>query len=461
MASPAVAGYSESQRWFEALSPLDRAIVQANLVLTGNYDGLIDATFGPGTYKAIVKYQVLQSAAADGVLSPAEASHLADTASTIYRSLGIAEVDDTDAGIAVFLPRNLLTGKSPTKRGTAYTTAGGLLDIETIRMPAEAESFAELFHVLSTSNSARHVSYANWGNAQFSISGALNGRYFYTRFYNDGGASVGYSLTWDRRYNNTGSMLAIFMASFSYPLSQAPGPEAGAAQQRDIASTPHADDSVEVGMGSGFFFGSEGMIATNYHVAGSCLSITVTGYGSATLIKGDEKLDLAAIQVDSHKSGPVVQISTRPPELAQSVVLLGYPLADLLDSSLNVSTGIVSAENGLGGDPNWFTTNAGIALGNSGGPILDDHGNVLGIAVAKINDAKLLETLGTTAPNVGFAIKDTTLLQFLSIFRHREAALEEGPALSVQEVVRRVRNSTVQIVCQEAPTTTAGNARPG
>lgn len=132
--------------------------------------------------------------------------------------------------------------------------------------------------------------------------------------------------------------------------------------------------------------------------------------------------------------------------------MLGFPLADILNSSLNVATGIVSAQTGLGGKGEWFTTNAGVQPGNSGGPILDANGSVIGAAVAKIDDTKLLSEAGTTAPNIGFGIKDTALLDFLSIFSHTSNATIPGAITkSPQEVAELGRAFTVQMICTATP----------
>lgn len=464
MPGTARAGYGESEAWFKGLAPLDQAIIQTNLVLLGKYDGLIDGSFGQGTYKALLAFQSQHGGDASGVPSKAEIDELGKAASTIYGELGIAEVDDAGAGIAVYVPKNLLTVQSAARLGVFYRTPDGLFELQTVRMPASEQSFSDLYRSLSTNGPTRTVTYAAAGTNRFSVSGLLNGRFFYTRFYQDGQQSVGFSLSWSTKYRSLGSMVAIFLASFSYPLSQKPAPGHEAAQQRGIGDQQAEPTPGDIASGSGFFFGDQGMIATNFHVAGVCKSIMVAGYGPAKLIQGDKNLDLAAIQLDSHQGGPVASISTQPPALAQSVILLGYPLADLLNSSLNVSTGIVSSETGSG-DPNWFTTNAGIEPGNSGGPILDDHGSVLGIAVAKLDDQKLLKVAGTTAPNVGFAIKDTTFLKFISIFNHREAPLPVGPAPSLQDTVRIAKSFTVQIICQQgtpqaAAVDDAGKSRP-
>jgi S1-C subfamily serine protease len=186
---------------------------------------------------------------------------------------------------------------------------------------------------------------------------------------------------------------------------------------------------------------------TNHHVIDGCSFIDVVGYGPAKVITSEEDVDLAVLQLKEPRSHPVAEIRTEPAQLGESVVALGFPLADILDSSLNMGTGIVSSESGLMGEDRWFTTNVGIQPGNSGGPILDDLGRVLGVAVAKIDDQALLALAGTTAPNIGFAIKGDVVAEYLSIFRLPQPGLTQEKAMTARELAQAGRNFTVQITC--------------
>src|SRR5690606_11421457 len=139
------------------------------------------------------------------------------------------------------------------------------------------------------------------------------------------------------------------------------------------------------------------------------------------------------------KDHPIAEIRQEPAQLGEAVVALGFPLASILNSSLNIGTGVVSSETGLLGEDRWFTTNVGIQPGNSGGPILDESGRVLGVAVAKIDDEALLAVMGTTAPNVGFAIKGGVVADYLDIFRLPEPAPVPDKPLTARELADKGR----------------------
>jgi serine protease Do len=456
--SAARADFAASNVWFTSLDSQTRLVLQADLVLVGSYDGLIDGSFGTGTFAAVTEYQGQKSAPTDGVLSRQQMDGLRVEAQAIYGRLGIVLVTDTEAGVSVYQATKLLVSRVPVPGiGNIYSSDDGLIALRTQRISHAAQPFQSVFGAKAILGGARQISYTNWGSTSFTVTGTDGDRFFYDRFYDDGANTVGFELTWTKRYQKVGTMLSVFMASFSYPTGKS---ESAAPDQRPPqANSPGSEQ--QLFSGSGFFFNGEGMIATNYHVAGECRTITVPGYGAAKLLKGDPALDLAVIQLTTQDYASVepAVIRTQPPALAESVLLLGYPLADILNSSLNVSIGIVSAESGMTGQPNWFTTNAGIEPGNSGGPLLDLHGNVIGVAVAKIDDVKLLAQAGTSAPNVGFAIKNTVLLDFLESLSHASVYGDDAaPGSTAQQISALGKGFTVQIICESSAAATVAPA---
>lgn len=202
----------------------------------------------------------------------------------------------------------------------------------------------------------------------------------------------------------------------------------------------------ETWSGSGFAI-SEESILTNHHVVDGCLTMQVRGFGKADVVASDERNDLALIRVAS-RLPTTATVQADPIELGQAVVALGYPLADLMGDALTASTGVVASLTGLGGDQTNFTVSANIQPGNSGGPILDLDGNVVGVAVAKFDEAEMLREQGTTAGPVGFAISADTLLAFLSSFEVTVADTPVRDNGTVQKAVAKAKGFTHQILCE-------------
>jgi serine protease Do len=133
--------------------------------------------------------------------------------------------------------------------------------------------------------------------------------------------------------------------------------------------------------------------------------------------------------------------------VGETVIVFGFPLPGILSTSGNLTTGIVSASSGIRNDPHKIQISAPVQPGNSGGPLLDQYGNVIGVVVAKLNAGRIAEIVGDIPENVNFAIKGSEVVAFLA--RHKITA-SAGAAVRVptEAVAAAASSFTVQIVCQ-------------
>ena len=155
-------------------------------------------------------------------------------------------------------------------------------------------------------------------------------------------------------------------------------------------------NSYLTGFGTGFIISEEGYIVTNYHVVEGASSIKVTLYDesvyTATLIGYEDSNDLAVIKIEPQgKIESLVYGKSSDLKVGDDVYVIGNPLGDL---TFTLTTGVVSALNrlidtGTGFNINMFQTDAAINSGNSGGPVFDKHGFVVGIASAKYASASI------------------------------------------------------------------------
>jgi len=159
--------------------------------------------------------------------------------------------------------------------------------------------------------------------------------------------------------------------------------------------------------GTGFFVSKQGHIVTNYHVIEECKDIK-TFYKDKELITNtlavDKINDLAIIKAELNPN-KYYNVSNNDPELLQNVIIAGYPLGKRVSSSIKTSKGSVTALSGYGDNYSEFQTDAALNPGNSGGPIIDEKGNVIGIAVAAYGKEKGVESFN-------FGIKASILKNF-------------------------------------------------
>ena len=89
----------------------------------------------------------------------------------------------------------------------------------------------------------------------------------------------------------------------------------------------------------------------------------------------------------------------------QEIVVAGYPFGEKVSSTIKFTQGIVSSVAGLGNDYSQIQIDAALQPGNSGGPILDEYGNVVAVAVAKLSLKKILKDYGVVPENTNFGVK--------------------------------------------------------
>lgn len=175
------------------------------------------------------------------------------------------------------------------------------------------------------------------------------------------------------------------------------------------SNTPSMTNQETQWSGTGFAL-NEGYIATNYHVVDGAKSIKVLGVkGSFNIeyrgmvIATDKYNDLAIIKIDDGRFtgfGTIpYRVKTNTSEVGEDIFVLGYPLTSTMGDEIKLTTGVVSSKTGFQGDVSLYQISAPIQPGNSGGPLFDGNGNLIGIVNAKHQGAE----------NVGYAIKASYL----------------------------------------------------
>lgn len=200
--------------------------------------------------------------------------------------------------------------------------------------------------------------------------------------------------------------------------------------------------------GTGFAL-NNGYIATNYHVVENAKSISVQGirgsfveHYKADVIATDKVNDIAIIKInDSRFNGfgtLPYRIKTSISDVGEDVFVLGYPLTTTMGDEIKLTTGVISSKTGFQGDVSLYQISAPIQPGNSGGPLFDGKGNLIGIVSAKHRGAE----------NVGYAIKTSYLNNLVeSTTGISLPANNTISTLSLSEKVKKVKNFIFLITC--------------
>lgn len=166
---------------------------------------------------------------------------------------------------------------------------------------------------------------------------------------------------------------------------------------------------IEEWSGTGFAL-KNGYIATNYHVIENAQTIQIQGIKgdfsikhNATVIATDKYNDLAILQISNNKfdgfGNIPYNIKTSLSEVGEEIFVLGYPLTSTMGDEIKLTTGVISSRTGFQGNVSLYQISAPIQSGNSGGPLFDNNGNLIGIVNAKHKGTE----------NVGYAIKASYL----------------------------------------------------
>lgn len=174
------------------------------------------------------------------------------------------------------------------------------------------------------------------------------------------------------------------------------------------------------GNGSGFFLSINGYIATNFHVIDGANNIQVEYYQNgklmkylATVVVSDKQNDLAILKIEDPNFNPLEEIpyifSTNICDVGEEVFTLGYPISNVMGQEVKFTDGKISARTGIQGDVQMYQISVPIQPGNSGGPLFDINGNLVGITSAGLNRDVF------NAENVNYAIKSTYLKNLIDI----------------------------------------------
>ena len=204
---------------------------------------------------------------------------------------------------------------------------------------------------------------------------------------------------------------------------------------------PPSDDLEISAWGTGFVVSDAGHLLTNHHVVEGCDAMRVRDLGWAEVVATDDVADLALIALEGSIVPGVVSFRSWPPVvMGEAVVVFGFPEPELLSASGNATTGVVSAlEGGAGFDFHQYQFSAPIQSGNSGGPLLDGTGNVIGVVVASYD--------GLQAAN--FAVKGEIARSFL-VENGLQPDVVSGKAAQprpTEDIIAEAQRHTFQLEC--------------
>jgi S1-C subfamily serine protease len=228
-------------------------------------------------------------------------------------------------------------------------------------------------------------------------------------------------------------------------------PTAAESGDHEKAAPPEKSPKLTNVNGTGFVISTSGHVLTNNHVINGCVGDVhgnLAGEATTTLrvVSKDETNDLALLQAPGAFKD-AARIRATAIHSGDSVIAIGFPFHGLLTSDFTVTTGIVNTLSGVLNDTRYLQISAQIEPGNSGGPLLDTAGNVVGVVAEKLNAIKFAKLMGDIPQNINFAIKTGAVRDFLDNSVVPYQSTEPGAELKTAEIAKGARAYTMLISC--------------
>lgn len=207
------------------------------------------------------------------------------------------------------------------------------------------------------------------------------------------------------------------------------------------------------GFGTGFVVSANGHIVTNNHVIDGCSDLKGNLAGEAAMVlrvvSSDANNDLALLQAPSTATfKEFARIRDRSIRSGDSIVAIGFPFHGLLTSDLTVTTGIVSSLSGMRNDSRFLQISAPVQPGNSGGPLFDTTGQIVGVVAGKLDGLRVAVATGSIPENISFAIKTGALRDFLDNSVVPYQTTEPKGELKTTDIAGNARAYTMLISCK-------------
>lgn len=445
-AQPRPPGYLEAETYFNSGATVEQRLrFQVMLVAAGYWKAVPNENFNLRLFKAIQRFQSENGLTADGMPGKAELDRLDQVAAKMLEIWGFRKVKHPQRRVSIWVPFGLGLKATRNEHGLGYSDPQRRLRIDFTTVPNMdlERNFGALVNAHISDGATIHYKVIKDGWFVISATGR-DGVDRYLRYHQDGANVSGFTLFWNNANGNvSGERIAVLMsaslwsdmtgAAFIDPptsdpkvatrsvpaptTTPPPAQEAVAKPAQTTVPTPKAD--AKVSTGTGFFVAQDGSFVTNAHVVEGCSLVRVkTDDGSildAGIVARDTANDLALLRVTKASTKVAkLRIGVR---LGESIAAFGYPHTDILSTSGNFTLGNITALSGMDDDSRHFQISAPVQSGNSGGPLLDQSGNVVGVVMGKLNALKVAMRDGDLPQNVNFAVKSAILATFLDANR--------------------------------------------
>ncbi len=228
--------------------------------------------------------------------------------------------------------------------------------------------------------------------------------------------------------------------------------EQASTSEPDKGKREEEEEGGTVSAGTGFFINTKGHVLTNNHVVQGCRDLIIQlpdgDLKAGHVVAWDSRNDLAVIRVRTEvKTFATFNLGAHYRQ-GDVVMTYGYPLPGTLTTLGNLTVGNLSALSGVKNNSRDLQISVPVQPGNSGGPLVDAKGNVIGVIVSGLDDLHGLLTSGAVPQNVNFAIKDVVAKTFLDAHRIPYTETRKTAVLSPPDIGDQMKEYVVWVICE-------------
>lgn len=446
------------------LTDQEKRLLQTGLAFANVYNGLIDGAWGSGSQRALERFTA-ESGGSAAYVTNADAVLAAMQAFTAINAEGWERQYISALDMSFLVPTAVLVDGAPSEAFVNMNVSGRSIGYS---MTIDNGGAAETYHTYTAGQGVGEVYSVRRPKLWITSARTADGVTLYTR--SDLRAAGWSTLMISGTDRDAGALAAItgsIAPGYAPAIGISPGrlstgvevlarilaegeglesrPPPG--PDKSVASAHPAPASAPLpsGSGTGFIVTGAGHLVTNQHVIAGCDSLTVDGH-VAILQAEDTVFDLALLEVEALSGVEPAVFAGSPARLNSDVTVVGYPLSGLL-GGLNVTRGSVTSTKGVGGDGINMQISAPVQPGNSGGPVLNASGQVVGVVVARLSDDFGIENYGVVPQNVNFAIRGEIAKLFLAQNGVEPAVADSGSVLPPEDLAEIAQDFTRLVVC--------------
>lgn len=462
--------FYEAQRVFSSIAVEHRLMLQLLLTSAGHWPAVPNVSYSRRLFAATKAFQRERGLPPTGIISVPELKQLFESGSPAWNGWVFRSLPHPERGRRLWLPTGLDLTASRVERGVEFREARNRFRLKFLYHPGIDVQDGYAITLREMVGGGDHINYKVAKSDFFVVTGNQGRYHRYVRYHADGGGLLGFDMTWstDDPPIYGSRLVTIVSGSLWSAMTGAPFPTVPAGrypwENREPESvrlptpppaqttTPPANPppAAKAGSsGSGFFVTKAGHILTNAHVVEDCATLTARPDGGqplpAQLLARDASNDLAVLKI----AGPVEKtLALRPNvRLGEAVAAFGFPHSNILATTGNFTLGNVTALAGLKDDTRYLQISAPVQSGNSGGPLVDGAGAVVGVVSAKLNALRVMAASGDLPQNVNFAVKSSLAASFLEA---NQVAFDVGAAaekLDPADLAEKAKGASVFISC--------------